>query len=267
MEQGAIYYTCKEYDKNNVETFILRKCSINDGTLDFYIPGFHHVRGIARDNSDGSYYVVDSLIGNRVLKFDKDWNPLRKSNPLGCSYLIEPRGIVVDNGNILVCSKNKVIILDTTLKICYELELPLHSLIDITKFKGKYFLTTERAIIAISIDYSEFKFEVQPKTVELTSGCKLRGICSSKHHLYATETGDGGRLLCFKHQNDKLINVHAENKCSKFCSKHKYTDCTPVALAYHDDKVYYSQGRHEVEFYIVQLADGENFESKKLFYA
>ena len=276
MEQETIYYTCKEYyDEINGEyKFVLRKCSINDGKLDFYISGFHgNIRGIARDSSDGSYYVVDSSSDNRVLKFDKDWNPLRKSHREGSRLLYEPSGIVVDKGNIFVFSKDKICILDTTLKIFHVLKLPLRSIkcIGITKFEEKYFITTENAIIVISINELNFEgqlFEhvIMPdgKIEKLTN---LRAICSSEKYLYATKIGNGGCLLCLEYCRDNLKCVHTENKCTQFCStKHQNpADCSPVALAYHDGKVYYSQGCTEGKYYVVQLTHGETIESKKLF--
>ena len=97
---------------------------------------------------------------------------------------------------------------------------------------------------------------------------KLRGICASKDYLYVIQFGRSGRFLCLKYHKDKnnIECVYADKNRTRFCSKDCHEQCSPVALTYHDGKIYYSQGYYERKFHIVQVThDGKTFKSTKLF--
>ena len=94
VEQGAIYCACKVVMESSHFIFTLHKFK-HDGTFIFYMKGFNHIRGIVKD-SNGNYYVSDSLAWNRVLKFDNNWNPLRKTHHLASETVDAPYGIYLD---------------------------------------------------------------------------------------------------------------------------------------------------------------------------
>ena len=153
VEQDAIYCACKVVIESSHFIFTLHKYE-HDGTFIFYMKGFNHIRGIVKD-SNGNYYVSDSLAGNRVIKFDNDWNPLRKTHHLASETVDAPYGIYLDedvgeedeekNKNIYLCSGDKICILDEQLNICYSLTLEFRPL-DITKLGGRIFVTAKSAI-------------------------------------------------------------------------------------------------------------------------
>ena len=247
------------------------KCTEN-GTVHYSIPGFNHVRGIGKD-SDGYFYASDSLSGNRVIKFDKNWNPLRKTNRLATELLDAPYGIYVERLHIFVCAKDKICILDNNLKICYTFKLQLCP-IDITKFKGSYFVTSKSAIMVIDIDLSKLKFTkkvfdsiIMPgrSTETFNKDCDLRGICATDKYLYVTEKGPSGRLLCLDYDEGKLRFIAADESCAKHCSQSCSKNCSPVVVAEYKGKIYYSQGTHERKYHIVRVTHGAHLESKKIF--
>ena len=268
VEEEIIYYTCQE---KKFSQHMLKKRSANkNGTLYDCISGFHHVRGITKDKN-GSYYVVEHSPKHHIIKFDGDWKPLRKSNQNAVGLLYDPHGIYMDEDieKIFICSENRICILNTDLTICYEFRLQPSPMF-ITKHKDKYFVATKAAIIIITIDLDNLNFEEQicssiimpngENLFNIRENLILRGICASKNFLYVIQFGGSGRVLCLKYHNNNIECVYADENCTRFCSKDCHDQCSPVALAYHDGKVYYSQGYYERNFHIVQV-----MESTKLF--
>ena len=251
---------------------MLRKCRLN-GTLDFCMPGFSHVRGIAKD-SKGNYYFVETSPEHRVIKFDSNFEPLKRSNKNAYDLLLNPHGIFVhkqeDKDKIFVCSEQKctVCILDTDLIICYKVELK-YSPCFITKFDNKFAVTTLKdGIIIINIDFIKLKYEGRrQKSILLSGGStelfgqrELWGICSGQDVVYVAEYGQPGRLLCLKYNKNRLYYVDSEEDCKGVCSGCS-PKCSPLALAYHDGNVFYSQGDYERKFHIVQMARGKLFDA------
>ena len=213
---------------------------------------------------------------HHVIKFDGDWKPLRKSNQKAMGLLYDPHGIFIDEDiqRIFVCSKNRICILNTDLTICYKFMIKPSPMF-ITKHKDKYFVATEAAIIIITIDLHNLKFEGQicssiimpngENIFKVREDLTLRGIYASKNYLYVIQFGGSGRFLCLKYHKNNIECVYADENCTRFCSKDCDEQCSPVALTYHDGKIYYSQGYYEKKFHIVQVTHGKTFESTKLF--
>ena len=261
VQKDFIYYSCKEYHGRQ-EEFVLRKCHKEDGKLILSISGFHHIRGMGQ-NTDGHFYIVDSF-RSRVLKFDKEWNPMQKTSNDIAPLFSEPNGILVDVKYVFVCSNKRrhICVLDHDLNLHYLLRLTFHPL-DITKFQGKYFVTTESAIFIIS----DLNFQTKSFTeTEFTSmikasgelayfkqSCELRGICASDQYLYATEKEESGRLLCFQFHNNQLRYMD------------EISNCAPNAIAYYDTTVYFSKGVYEKEFSIRKTGDKPPLTDTKLF--
>ena len=140
VEQDAIYCACKVVKESSHKIFTLHKYKHN-GMFEFYIEGFNHIRGIAKD-SDGNLYVSDSF-GHQVIKFDNNGNPMRKTHQLASETTDTSYGLYLDENvvedikerNIYLCSKDKICILDEQLTILYSLKLKFCPL-DITKFGG-----------------------------------------------------------------------------------------------------------------------------------
>ena len=274
VEEGIVYYTCK--DKVSSQYMLKKRSADEIGTLYDCISGFHHVRRITKDKN-GYYYVVEHSPKHHVIKFDGDWKPLRKSNQNAMGLLYDPHGIFIDEDiqRIFVCSKNKICILNTDLTICYEFMIKPSPMF-ITKHKDKYFVATEAAIIIITIDLHNLKFEGQicssiimpnrENIFKVREDLTLRGIYASKNYLYVIQFGGSGRFLCLKYHKNNIECVYADENCTRFCSKDCHEQCSPVALTYHDGTIYYSQGYYERKFHIVQVThDGKTFESTKLF--
>ena len=160
VKQDAIYCACKVV-KDSHQIFTLYKYE-HDGTFIFYMEGFNHIRGIAKDSS-GIFYVSDSLAGNRVIKFDNDWNPLRKTNNFASEIIDDPYGIYLEKDvediiNIYLCSKDKICILCEELNIRYSLALQFCPL-DVTKLGGRIFVTAKSAIYIMDIDFFQERFK------------------------------------------------------------------------------------------------------------
>ena len=281
IEQDAIYCACKVVMETS-HIFTLHKYR-HDGTFEFYIEGFNHIRGIVKD-SNGNFYVSDSLAGNRVIKFDNDWIPLRKTHHLASETIDAPYGIYVDEDvvedvvkerNIYLCSKDKICILDEQLKILYSLTLPFCPL-DITKLGGKIFVTAKSAIYIVDINLSQERFKctmydhvMTPEGNAEPFKCTvyLRGICNNGQYLYVTEKGPNGRLLCLDFNEDNLLYVDAEKNCTKHCSEGCSQNCSPVVVVHHRGNIYYSQGTHERKYHIIKVthAPGTSMTSEKIF--
>ena len=280
VEQDAIYCACKVV-KDSHRIFTLHKYE-HDGTFIFYMEGFNHIRGIAKDSS-GNFYISDSLAGNRVIKFDNDWNPLRKTNNFASETIDDPYGIYLDEDvvkerNIYLCSKDQICILDEELNIRYSLALQFCPL-DVTKLSGRIFVTAKSAIYIMDINFSQERFKCtmyncmmspEGEAEHFKGTVYLRGICNNGQYLYVTEKGPNGRLLCleFSKDKDKLLYVDAENNCTKHCSPGSCSpDCSPVVVVHHNGNMYYSQGTREREYHIIKITHepGTPLTSKKIF--
>lgn len=240
---------------------MLRKCTLN-GQFVCTIPGFTHIRGIGRDKDD-FYYIVDSF-KSRILKFDADLNPLRKTCIESAELFREPFGIFVDEEYIYVCSsrENHICVLDSSLKVCYLLKLSF-SPTDITKFDGKYFVTTKSTVVMIddvnftTRTFRETKFQTMTRRLGKPvsfKNCELRGICASEEHLYVTEKCALGRLLRLKFYGGQLKYIDAVQNCTP-----------PNAVTYNNGAVYYSRGVWGMEFSIMKVMDNNSFRDTKLF--
>ena len=230
----------------------------------YTIPGFRLVRGIGRDN-DGSFYVVNSF-KSRVVKFDKDWNPVQISSIDCCPLFSEPNGILVDSESeyIFVCSHKKkhICVLDRNLNLRYTLRLSFNP-IDIEKYDGKYFVTTESAIFIIDdVNFQKKSFTEQKletmvdkhgKYLPFKESCELRGICTGNGLLYVTEKDISGRLLCLEFHGGQLRYINAIQKCA------------PNAIAHFNGLVYYSQGVYEGEFCIMKVTGKKSLKDTKCF--
>ena len=250
-----MYYSFTE----NEDKKFLRKCEHN-GTFvcDVSLPKF--VRGIGKDNY-GFLYVLCSSTNSKVLKFDEELNPVRKTNRSCAEHFGEAYGILVTDEHVFVCARvnQKVCILDLDLNLQYFLKLDLNP-IGITKLNDKYFVTTKAAIGILEIDIENMKFIVKNcgkmktglTTKRFKRGIALRGICSDNQYLYVTEKDEknGGRVLCLHYQENQFILKYVcRNSCQDCQLK-----CCPIVIVQHNGTIIYSQGSWERNFHILRLA-------------
>ena len=197
-----------------------------------------------------------------MLQFDKNWNPVRKTCTKAATLFSEPNGILVDTDYIYVCSNKNdhICVLDHSLTVCYTIRLSF-SPIDITKFDGKFFVSTNAAIVMLDdVNFSaktlrELKFDKMTRNgseLVLFRRCELRGICASDKYLYVTEKHRCGRLLCLEFHNNHL----------KYISE--IPNCAPNAVAYSDGSVYYSQGVYEEKFCIMKVTGQQSLTETKI---
>ena len=247
-----MYYSFTENEDKN----FLRKCEHNGNFVcDVSLPEF--VRGIGKDNN-GFLYVLCSSTNSKVLKFDKELNPVRKTNKTCAEHFGMAYGILVTDEHVFVCARGnqKVCILDLDLNLQYLLKLDFNP-IGITKLNDKYFVTTKAAIGILDLDIENMKFRVKMKTVlsteQIKRGIALRGICSDNQYLYVTERDDknGGRVLCLHYQENQLILKYV---CRNSCQDCKSKKCCPIVIAHHNGTIIYSQGSWERKFHILRLA-------------
>ena len=255
-----MYYSFTE----NEDKKFLRKCEHNGKFVcDVSLPQF--VRGIGKDNY-GFLYALCSSTYSKVIKFDEELNPVRKTNRNCAEHFGEAYGILVTDEHVFVCARvsQKVCILDLNLNLQYFLKLNFNP-IGITKLNDKYFVTTTAAIGILDVDIENMKFRVkicgEMKTFK--PGIVLRGICSDNQNLYVTESDqiNGGRVLCLHYQENQLIlKYFYPNSCQ---------DCTrnfcPIVIVHHNDTIIYSQGSYEGKFHIRRLAyDGNTATSEPI---
>ena len=237
----------------------LRKCEHN-GTFvcDVSLPEF--VRGIGKGDN-GFLYVLCSGNNSKVIKFDEDLNPVRKTNRSCAEHFGVAYGILVTDEHVFVCARvyQKVCILDLDLNLKYFLKLSFDP-IGITKLNDKYFVTTRATIGILDIDIENMKFRVKNcgkmKTGLINKrfkrGIALREICSYNQCLYVTEKDEknGGRILCLHYQENQLIlNYFYQTSCQIYQSE----KCCPIVIVHHNDKIIYSQGSYEGRFHILRL--------------
>ena len=262
VEENAIYCACKVVMERSHQIFTLHKYE-HDGTFIFYMEGFNHIRGIAKDSS-GNFYVSDSLAGNRVIKFDNDWNPLRKTDNFASDTIDDPYGIYlvedVVERYIYLCSKDIICILDEELNIRYSLALQFCPL-DVTKLGARIFVTAKSAIYIMDIE-ERFKCTMyncmmspEGKAEHFKDTVYLRGICNNGQYLYVSEKGPNGRLLCldFNEDQDQLLYVDVENNCTRHCSEGCSQKCSPLVVVHHRGIMYYSQGTRERKYHIIKV--------------
>ena len=205
-----------------------------------------------------------------MIKFDNNWNPLRKTHHLASETTDTSYGLYLDENvvegikerNIYLCSKDKICILDEKLTIFYSLNLKFCPL-DITKFGGRMFVTAKSAIYIMDINLSQksYKCTMYYDHMMMPDGnaepfkdtVELRGICSSAKYLYVTEKGPNGRLLCLEFSKDKLLYVDAEKNCTKHCSEECSPDCSPIVVVHHRGNIYYSQGTRGRKYHIIKV--------------
>ena len=261
-----MYYSFTE----NEDKKFLRKCEHN-GTFvcDVSLPKF--VRGIGKGDN-GFLYVLCSGNNSKVIKFDEDLNPVRKTNRSCAEHFGVAYGILVTDEHVFVCARvsQKVCILDLDLNLQYCLKLNV-SPIGITKLNDTYFVTAIAAIGILDLDIDNMKFRVkicqEMKTGLTTERFKpeiaLKGICSDNQYLYVTERdhSNGGRILCLHYQENQLIlKYFYQNSC-----QHCTPICCPIVIAHHNDAIIYSQGSWERKFHIRKLAyDGKTATSEPI---
>ena len=237
----------------------LRKCEHN-GTFvcDVSLPEF--VRGIGKGDN-GFLYVLCSGNNSKVIKFDEELNPVRKTNRSCAEHFGVAYGIMVTDEHVFVCARvyQKVCILDLNLNLRYFLKLSFDP-IGITKLNDKYFVTTRATIGILDIDIENMKFRVKNcrkmKTGLINKrfkrGIALREICSDNQYLYVTEKDEknGGRILCLHYQENQLILNYFYPTSCQICQSEK---CCPIVIVHHNDKIIYSQGSYEGKFHILRL--------------
>ena len=251
-----MYYSFTE----NEDKKFLRKCEHN-GTFvcDVSLPKF--VRGIGKDNN-GFLYVLCSSTNSKVLKFDEDLNPVRKTNKSCAEHFGVAYGILVTDEHVFVCARanQKVCILDLNLNLRYFLNLSFEP-IGITKLNDKYFVTTKAAIGILDLNIKNMKFREKNcgkmktglSTEQFKPGIALRGICSDNQYLYVTERdqSNGGRILCLHYQGNQLILNYFYPTSCRVCQSEK---CCPIVIVHHNGTIIYSQGSWERKFHIRRLA-------------
>ena len=226
-----------------------------------------------------------------MVKLDRNLNFVNKTNNDCVRYLRQAYGMLVVSENVLVASGfQNICVLDLNLKFCYSLRDLKIVPIGFAKFKNNKFIVTAKSSIEIfEIDFQERKLKNQKiltnmsvgyKSVPFNSNYVLRGVCSNDKYIYVTEMDSdendgrdgfyGGRLLCFQFADGKLRLVcedkqFSDNCCENFSENEK--PCGPVAVFYHDGKIYYSQGCFGKMFHIVKTTHtAEGFKDTKLLF-
>ena len=257
-----MYYSYIEWlTKNEGEKWFLRKCEHNGNFVyDVSLPEF--VRGIGEDKY-GFLYFLCSGTNSKVLKFDQELNPVRKTNRSCAEHFGVAYGILVTDEHVFVCARvnQKVCILDLDLNLQFCLKFDDINPIGITKFNDKYFITTTAVIGILDIDIENMKFRVKKcgkmktglTTEQFQPGIELRGICSDNQYLYVTERDDsnGGRILCLHYQENKLILNYSHRTSCQDCKSNK---CCPIVIVHHNGTIIYSQGGWKRKFHIRRLA-------------
>ena len=211
-----------------------------------------------------------------MVKLDKNLKHVKKTGNDCAQYLRNAYGMLVLSENVLVASGFQgICVMNLNLELCYSLsELNIAPIGFAIFQKNKFIVTAKSAIEIFEIDFQKKQLKNQMtftnmsvgnKSVPFNSKCVLRGICSSDEYIYVTEMDNdqndgrdgfyGGRLLCFQFADGKLKHVCEKKKFSDNCCENIPKDqrpCGPVAVFYHDGKIYYSQGCFGKMFHIVK---------------
>jgi hypothetical protein len=101
VDDNYMYYSFTESLTEYEKKCFLRKCEHNGKFVyDVSLPEF--VRGIGKDNY-GFLYVLCSSTDSKVLKFDEDLNPVRKTNRSCAEHFGVAYGILVTDEHVFVC--------------------------------------------------------------------------------------------------------------------------------------------------------------------
>lgn len=256
VDNDCFYYSYIEKYEHGKNRYFVRKIEHKTTTE---IECFELVRGIGKDNKS-FIYVMCSGSTSQVLKFKNDLTPVAKTSDQCAQHFGELYGLLVTSEWVFVCAnKNqKLCILDFSLTLCHVLNLSINP-IGIAKFHDQYLVTTKADIKIIEIDFQKQKYQEKGcvHTKIFNTGIDLRGICASKQHIYVTENDrtNKGRLICLKFEQGCLECVYVKNKFSKYCSKGCSPKCSPIALVYNDETVYYTQGYFGHNYHIMKLEE------------
>ena len=248
-------------------------CKIrHNGKFVCKIPLPKFVRGIGKD-IHGYLYILCSSTSSKVLKFDNELNPVKKTSSQCGEYFGEAFGMLVTSEYVFVCAhvKQKICILDLDLTLHHLLEVEFNP-IGITKLHNKYFVATRGAIQVMDINFDEKNFKVKKYEKMKSDGkmdnfipkVELRGICADDNYLYVTERDEssGGRILCLDFDEKDFILKYFHKNCCADCTENK---CCPIAIAHHNDMILYSQGSYAHKFHLLRLKyDGATVTSEKL---
>ena len=267
----------------------MQKCRYDGKIVAKYDQCDDFVVCIVRDD-EGFIYVL--CRNSKVIKLDSNLKFVKKTRNDCDQHLRQVFGMVVVSENVLVASgmfKN-ICVLDSNLKFCYNLKKLDIIPIGIAKFqKNKYIVTAKDAIEIFEIDFQKRELKnkivfknmcVGNKSVSFNSNCVLRGVCTNDKYIYVTEMDSdendgrdgfyGGRLLCFQFAGGKLKHICEEKKFSDNCCENipqHEMQCGPVAVFYHDGKIYYSQGCFGKMFHVVKTTHtAEGFKDTKLLF-
>ena len=290
-----IYYACRitqhkraangSEDKN---TYIVRKCTY-DGTVVAKYDRCGDYIVCIREDDEGYIYVLCK--NSEVIKLDKNLKHVKKTGNDCALYLRETYGMLVLSENVLVISEYQhICVLDLNLNFCYTLRELKIAPIGFAKFQANKFIATAKSAIEIfEIDFQKKKLKNQMiftnmsagyESVPFNSECVLREICSSDEYIYVTEMDNihndgsdgfyGGRLLCLQFADGKLRLICEEKNFSDNCCEkipQNERPCSPVAVFYHDGKIYYYQGCYGKMFHIVKTTHtAKGFKDTKLLF-
>ena len=280
----------KNANGDESKKYIVRKCTYDGTVVAKYDRCGDFIRCIGQDD-EGYIYVLCK--NSEVVKLDKNLNFVNKTNNDCVRYLRQAHGMLVLSENVLVASGfQNICVLDLNLEFCYSMRELNIVPIGFAKFQtNKFIVTAKSAIEIFEIDFHNRELKNQitltnmsvgNESVPFNSNYVLRGICTSsdEYIIYVTEmdnpTNDGrngfhgGRLLCFQFADGKLRHVcedkqFSDNCCENFSENEK--PCGPVAVFYHDGKIYYSQGCFGKMFHIVKTTHtAEGFMDTKLLF-
>ena len=269
-DNNTIYFSYTENE--DAEKSFLRKCKdYRTFVYDVSLP--HFVRGVGKDDH-GNLYVLCSSNKSKVIKLDKNLNPVRKTSSSCGKYFGVAFGILVTPAYVFVCARlsQKICILDLNLKLLYCLRVGFNP-IGITKLHSRYFVASRGVIGVMEINFEQKKFQVKTYRNMKSDGgtecfkpnVEFRGICADENYLYVTERDDstGGRILCLEFDKKQFVLKYFYQTFCKDCKEKK---CCPIVITHHKGTIIYGQAKSwGGNFHLLRLNyDGKTATSDKV---
>ena len=260
VDDDYIYYSTYETCENGSFMYPLRKYDQKEKEkMPTCVVGFDRIRGIAKDNKN-NIYVVDSCKGQAV-KFDCNLNP----GSVFQTFLPLNYGILVTDKYIFICARtgNRICIFNPNNNIWWKIKhnIMLPNQTDITMLNGTYFVTTDSAIVVITINFDNGTYIAHKikgmyynsnNFEHFNQDKQLRGICSDDKYLYVAEKN--GRLLILKYDEVKK-QLHCIDSIM----------CSPIVVAHHNGTIYFSRKGNNEKFFIAKVIANNGTDYKDIF--
>ena len=262
----------------------MRRCKY-DGTVVNCYRCDCFVRGIGSD-SDGNIYILCSRADPYLLKLNKNFRKIKRTENQYSRHFSEAKGMIVTSGFVLITSEkyNQICVFNLQLDFQYNLKLTsIQGPIAISTFQNRYIVTGKGAIAIFDINFENKEVQGETlfenmhqdnKSVKFDPHIRFRGICAIENYIYVTQLDISGEenipglpIMCLEFEGETLNYVGKGNNIKTHCTVKCTEKCGSIVIFCHNETIFYSQGSHGEFYHIVKATHNprEPIETTKVF--